>query len=82
GLAGEWGHVSLPWPRLDWGEVPGPLCWCSRRACIECFLSGPALAREIGRTDANVQAALTDPRDGAGDHAIGPAFLADRHAEG
>ncbi|MBU6286014.1 MAG: ROK family protein [Betaproteobacteria bacterium] len=62
GLAGEWGHVSLPWPRLDWGEVPGPLCWCSRRACIECFLSGPALAREIGRTDANVQAALTDPR--------------------
>jgi len=22
GLAGEWGHVSLPWPRVDWGEVP------------------------------------------------------------
>jgi fructokinase len=62
GLAGEWGHVSLPWPRVDWGEVPGPRCWCLRHACIECFLSGPALARDIGRNDGNAQAALNDPR--------------------
>jgi len=33
-----------------------------RDACIECFLSGPALARDIGRHDGNAQAALNDPR--------------------
>ena len=58
GLAGEWGHVSLPWPRSDWDEIPGPQCWCSRNACIECFLSGPALARDAGRGDGDAQAAL------------------------
>lgn len=65
GLAGEWGHVSLPWPRSDWGEIPGPGCWCGRRACIECFLSGPALALEAGREDGDVQAALAGPQAAA-----------------
>jgi predicted NBD/HSP70 family sugar kinase len=51
GLAGEWGHVSLPWPRPNWGECPGPKCWCGRTGCIEGFLSGPGLARDAGRTD-------------------------------
>ena len=55
GLAGEWGHIPLPWPRLDWGECPGPQCWCGNRACIECFLSGPALARDAQRTDDDAQ---------------------------
>jgi len=41
-IAGEWGHVPLPW--MDPGEFPGPPCWCGRRGCIETFLSGPALA--------------------------------------
>ncbi|HLI94649.1 MAG TPA: ROK family protein [Candidatus Baltobacteraceae bacterium] len=44
GIAGEWGHNPLPWPRED--ELPGPACYCGKRACIETFLSGPALARE------------------------------------
>ncbi len=44
GIAGEWGHNPLPWPSGD--ELPGPACYCGKHACIETFLSGPALARE------------------------------------
>lgn len=45
-IAGEWGHNPLPWPRLDWGEVPGPEHWDGRRGAIEAWLSGPGLARD------------------------------------
>ncbi len=44
GIAGEWGHNPLPWPRDD--ERPGPACFCGRRGCIETFLSGPGLERD------------------------------------
>lgn len=51
-IAGEWGHNPLPWPR--WDELPGPLCYCGRHGCIETFLSGPGLVRDLlaatGRT--------------------------------
>jgi fructokinase len=43
-IAGEWGHNPLPGIRAD--ELPGPVCYCGRRACIETFLSGPGLARD------------------------------------
>lgn len=43
-IAGEWGHVPLPWPTDD--ERPGPPCYCGKRGCIETFLSGPALERD------------------------------------
>jgi fructokinase len=43
-IAGEWGHNPLPWPRAS--ELPGPPCYCARNGCIECFLSGPGLARD------------------------------------
>src|SRR5947207_8487427 len=33
GIAGEWGHNPLPAPKAD--ELPGPLCYCGRRGCIE-----------------------------------------------
>jgi fructokinase len=45
-IAGEWGHNPLPWPRVDWHEVPGPLGWDGRLGAIEDWLSGPALARD------------------------------------
>ncbi len=45
GIAGEWGHNPLPWPRS--GELPGPACYCGRRGCIETFLSGPGLSRDF-----------------------------------
>ena len=42
GIGGEWGHNPLPWATAD--ELPGPLCWCGRRGCMETWVSGPALA--------------------------------------
>lgn len=42
GIGGEWGHNPLPWAKPD--ELPGPLCWCGRRGCMETWVSGPALA--------------------------------------
>ena len=44
GIAGEWGHNPLPWPRDD--ERPGPPCFCSHAGCIETYLSGPGLLRD------------------------------------
>lgn len=44
GIAGEWGHISLPWPQAD--ELPGPACYCGQQGCIETWLSGPGLARD------------------------------------
>jgi predicted NBD/HSP70 family sugar kinase len=43
GIAGEWGHNSLPWITRD--ELPGVRCYCGRHACIETFLCGAALRR-------------------------------------
>jgi fructokinase len=47
GIAGEWGHNSLPWP--DGDETPGPSCYCGKRGCIETFLSGPGMAADHER---------------------------------
>jgi fructokinase len=44
GIAGEWGHNPLPWPRDD--ERPGPACFCGHAGCIETFLSGPGIERD------------------------------------
>ena len=49
GIAGEWGHNPLPWPRGD--ELPGPRCYCGRNGCIETFLSGPAFQRDGSALD-------------------------------
>jgi len=49
GIAGEWGHNPLPWPRDD--ERPGAACYCGREGCIETFVSGPAFERDhLART--------------------------------
>jgi fructokinase len=44
-IAGEWGHNPLPWPNET--ELPGPVCYCGKRGCIETFLSGPGLRRDL-----------------------------------
>jgi len=46
GIAGEWGHTPLPWPRPE--ELPGPGCFCGRLNCLENWISGPGLARAHG----------------------------------
>jgi fructokinase len=60
GVAGEWGHTPLPWPKTD--EYPGPKCWCGRRGCLELWLSGPGFAHHAGRSgeDAAATAARGD----------------------
>ena len=41
-IAGEWGHIPLPWPRED--EYPGHRCWCGLTNCLETWISGTGLA--------------------------------------
>ncbi len=48
-IAGEWGHNPLPWPRPDWGEVPGPRCWHGGDGCLETWISGEGLAADHAR---------------------------------
>jgi fructokinase len=48
-IAGEWGHNSLPWPRPEWDEVPGPLGWDGRYGSIETWCSGTGLALDHAR---------------------------------
>lgn len=48
-IAGEWGHNPLPWPRPEWGEVPGPLCWHGLHGCLETWISGSGLAADHAR---------------------------------
>lgn len=44
GLAGEWGHNSLPMQTE--GEWPGPECYCGKRGCMEMWVSGTGLERD------------------------------------
>jgi fructokinase len=46
-IAGEWGHIPLPWPEDD--ERPGAACYCGRNGCVETWLSGPGLAADYVR---------------------------------
>ena len=43
-VAAEWGHMPLPWPRMD--EIPGIACWCGQWGCLETYVAGPSLARD------------------------------------
>ena len=43
-IAGEWGHNALPWAHAD--ELPGTVCYCGKRGCIETFLSGAGVTRD------------------------------------
>lgn len=47
GVAGEWGHTTLPWMTAD--EYPGPLCYCGFRGCIETWISGTGLEADYAR---------------------------------
>jgi len=47
GVAGEWGHTTLPWMRAE--EYPGPECYCGYRGCIETWISGTGLEADYER---------------------------------
>ena len=44
GLAGDWGHLSLPWP-VDY-EMDGRVCVCGRTGCLEHFVSLEGLSHD------------------------------------
>ena len=44
GIAGEWGHTPLPWPKPD--EYPGNACWCGRGPCLETYVSGTGFVKD------------------------------------
>jgi fructokinase len=75
GIAGEWGHNPLPWPRDD--ERPGPACYCGKHGCLETWLSGPGIANDHrgASADAKTIAQLAQ----AGDTAA--IATLDRHAD-
>jgi fructokinase len=74
-VAGEWGHIPLPWPRGL--ETPGPLCFCGKNGCIETFVAGPSLARDCDGPGAHDAGRLPE-RAAAGDKAAADALV--RHA--
>jgi fructokinase len=47
GIAGEWGHIPLPWPGPD--ELPAPPCWCGKTGCLELYISGKGLEADHER---------------------------------
>ena len=71
GIAGEWGHNPLPWPRDD--ERPGAACFCGRSGCIETFLSGPGLERDHARA---IGALPATPPTAGGDGGATPTAAA------
>jgi len=76
-IAGEWGHVPLPW--RDAGDDRGPPCYCGKHGCIETYLSGPALSRaHHARSGESLSPAEIEARAAAGD---GTAELSLRHYE-
>ena len=48
GIAGEWGHVSMPFREQD-PALAGRACYCGSTDCLEQHLSGPALEGEYAR---------------------------------
>ncbi len=75
-VAGEWGHMPLPWPQPS--ETPGPQCWCGKHNCMELWIAGPSLARDCDGPGAKDASALPS-RAAAGDAQAIAAL--DRHAD-
>ncbi len=44
GIAGEWGHIPLPWPSAE--ELGATTCWCGRQGCLETWVAGTGLERD------------------------------------
>ena len=71
GVAGEWGHNTLPWMRAD--EFPGPPCYCGKNGCIETWISGTGLEKDYERA---TKLSLRGPEILARGEAGEPAALA------
>jgi len=82
-IAGEWGHNPLPWPQDE--ELPGPPCYCGRSGCLETWISGTGLRRDLRDAGGpDLPAAEVALRAQAGDETCEAALqrLEDRLARG
>ena len=75
-VAGEWGHIPLPWPKPE--ELPGIQCWCGLRGCMERYISGTGLAIDCDGPEARDASSI--PARAAAGEARAQAALA-RHAD-
>jgi fructokinase len=64
GVAGEWGHVPLPWMT---DQDRAPPCWCGRKGCLETYISGTAFECDYQRATGRKRSApliVEDARSG------------------
>jgi fructokinase len=67
GVGGAWGHNPLPWAEAS--ELPGPLCYCGRRGCLEMWVSGTGIARDYAEVTGHTRTAREiTALDATGDH--------------
>ena len=73
GIGGEWGHVTLPWPRAS--EFPGRENFCGHRGTIETWVAAKALERDfVERGGAATLATGIADAAAAGDALAGAVF--------
>jgi fructokinase len=71
-VAGEAGHIPLPWPNDH--DLPLQQCYCGKLGCVERYVSGPGLVRDYARlTGSEISAAEIVARLARAD---GPARVA------
>src|SRR6202789_380305 len=83
GVAGEWGHNPLPWPKPE--EYPGPSCYCGKLGCMEMWVSGTGVALDYRNATGRERTTREIMADfEAGDQAAAAAVdrLEDRLARG
>jgi len=71
GVAGEWGHNPLPWPKPE--ESPGPPCYCGKSGCMEMWVSGTGIALDYK----NVTGRVRTTREIVADFAVGDQAAVD-----
>ena len=84
GVAGEWGHNPLPWPKPE--EYPGPACYCGKRGCMEMWVSGTGhcagLREGYGKTRCTTQEIMQDFESGEPQAVAAVERFEDRLARG
>src|ERR1700729_1444303 len=83
GVAGEWGHNPLPWPKPE--ESPGPACYCGKRGCMEMWVSGTGIALDYRTVTGNAkttQAIVSEFETGDQEAAAAITRFEDRLARG
>jgi fructokinase len=83
GVAGEWGHNALPWPKPE--ENPGPACYCGKRGCMEMWVSGTGIALDYEKATGrrcSTQAIVRDFESGEAQSVAAMERFVDRLARG